>query len=335
MEQNKKLVSTWEMMHKDNDGEAVVTELHKYEFETDSIDLESLLIRGAEPTIINPSQRRVPRKSNNRTIIAGDAQIPFHDEKAFDNFHTLVANTKPNNIVLLGDMVDLAPLSKFNQRTEWAGTTQDAIDIYHEFLAQTRANAPDAKIYVIHGNHEQRFDNYIQRNAAEILGLRRAKMSKELAVLSLRNLIRYDDLGIDSIDGYPNGVLWLEDNLKCIHGTNVAKGGTNVGKYLREERETTIFGHTHRQELAYRTFAQRIGAVTIAAASPGCLALTDGSVPGFRHTVDADGSVIKHSEDWQQGVLIVDHNEKSHNITPIRFMEEGFYVDGKFYKNKK
>lgn len=334
MEQEKRLASTWEMMHKDADSNAVITELHKYVYEPDIANIEELLVRNAEPTIINPSKRRHPRRADSRTLVAGDAQIPFQDERALENFQIIVGETQPDRIVFLGDMVDLAPLSKFSQRREWVGSTQDTIDRYHKLLALTRANAPNSEIYVIDGNHEQRFDNYINKNAMEVLGLRRANMSHELAALSLRNLVRYEDLEIKSIDGYPNGVLWLEDDLKCIHGTNAGKGGINAGKYLSQERESTIYGHSHRQELAYRTFARRIGSATIAAASPGCLSLTDGTVPGFRHTISPNGELVGHSEDWQQGVLIIDHNNRHHNITPVRFTDEGFYLDGKFFKNK-
>ncbi len=332
MEQEKRLVSTWEMMHKDNEGEAHVTELHKYEYTPDATDMESLLVRQAEPTLIRPSRRKRPSRSDSRTLVAGDSQIPFHDEQAFDRFQTAVVETQPDNIILLGDMVDMPSMSRFNQRPEWVGSAQESIDTYHTFLAQTRANAPNSNIFVIHGNHEQRFDNYIQKNAMEVLKLRRANMAHEMAVLSLRHLVRYDELEIQSIDGYPNGSLWLEEDLKCIHGNVAAKGGANASKYLRSERESTIYGHTHRQELAFRTFAKRIGSVTIAAASPGCLARIDGSVPGYRHTIDANGTTVEHAEDWQQGLLVVDHNPRHHNITPVRFTEEGFYLDGKFFK---
>lgn len=315
----KRLVSTWEMMHKDNEGEAHITELHKYEHDLNPADLEDLMVRKAAPTVIRPSRRqKLSNRTDSRTLVAGDAQIPFHDPEAFEWFQQAVVDEQPDNIVLTGDMLDLPSLSKFSQRNEWVGTTQGAIDEYHNFLAQLRSNAPNANIYAIHGNHEQRMDDYVRRNAAEVLGLRRAHASHELAVLTLQYLVRYEDLAIESIDGYPNGTLWLEDNLKATHGTNVAKGGSNAAKYLREERETTIYGHTHRLELAYRTFAQRIGSTTIAAASPGCPALTDGTVPGFRHTVDAQGQLVRRAEDWQQGLLIIDHNSRNHDITTRR-----------------
>lgn len=293
--------------------------------------IEELLVNRSRPTKITPTRRTKPIRSNSRTIVAGDAQIPFHDEEALDRFHRAVIEVQPDNIVILGDMVDLPSMSRFSQRSEWVGTAQDSIDKYHEFLAQTRSNAPNADISVIHGNHEQRIDNYIRNNSAEVLGLKRANASRELAVLTLRYLVRYDELNIKSVDGYPNGTLWLEDNLKVVHGANALKAGSNAAKYLRQERETTIYGHTHRQEIAYRTFPRRIGAVTIAAASPGCLSSIDGTVPGFHHTVDSQGKVIKKSEDWQQGLLIIDHNSSSHNIQPVLFQRGGFYLDGKKY----
>ena len=295
------------------------TENQSYENIPDPVELQGLLVRDAAPTIIRPSRRKKPTRRDSLTLVAGDAQVPFHDPEAIDLFQEEVVATQPDNIVFVGDMIDLQSMSKFGTRPEWVGATQDAIDEYHNVLAQTRANAPNSRIYVVHGNHEQRMDNYVRKNALEVLGLRRANMSNELAVLTLQNLVRYDDLEVESIDGYPNGTLWLEDNLKFTHGTNVAKGGSNAAKYLREERETTVYGHTHRMELAYRTFARRAGAVTIAAASPGCLAKIDGSVPGYRHTIDAQGQVVKRAEDWQQGILRIEHSPTSHEITPRRF----------------
>ena len=324
---------SWEAGAFDKDkGEWVHTTLHSYDHTLGDVALEDLLVSRAAPTKITPTRRGRAYRSDARTLVAGDAQIPFQDQTAFDRFQTAVVETQPDNILFVGDMVDLPSMSRWSQRSEWVGGTQAAINQYHNFLAQIRSNAPNATISVVHGNHEQRMDDYVRKNAAEALGLKRANATNELAVLTLQYLVRYDDLDVQSIDGYPNGTLWLEDNLKATHGTNIAKGGSNAAKYLREERESTLYGHTHRQELAYRTFAQRTGAITIAAASPGCLALIDGTVPGFHHTVDAQGQLVKKAEDWQQGLLVIDHTSNSHNITPVMFTDDGFYLDGKRHK---
>lgn len=301
----------------------------------DDRSVEELLVRRAPNVIIRPSRaRRAERPGGEKeTLVFGDAQVPFGDPRAMELAQLAVRTLKPDNVVFVGDMIDLPSQSKYEQRPEWAGQTQQAIDDLHSFYAQIRADSPNSQLYVIHGNHEKRMDDYVRRNAVEVLGLRRANMQQELAVLTLEYLMRYDDLGVISVDGYPNGEYWMEDNLKFLHGTNTKKGGTNAAKYLAEEPVTTIYGHSHRQELAYKTVAMRDGASnTIAAASPGALCYIDGQVPGFNHTVSARGEVVKKAEDWQQGMLQVHHEGLHHEITPIRFTEMGMRLNGKRYQ---
>jgi predicted phosphodiesterase len=251
------ITGTWQAVTKDAEGVAHVHTLHKHSVQTrpaeEPVDVAAQLIRQAPPSIVRPSRRAKPKRADRLTLAFGDAQIPFHDPRAVEMAQIAVTETRPDNIVFVGDMIDLPSMSRFDQRSEWQGKTQEAIDTYHSVLAQTRANAPNARIVVVHGNHEQRLDNYVRRNAAEVLGLKRANMQDELGVLTLQYLARYDDLGIESVDGYPNGTLWLEDNLKFTHGTNTQKGGSNAAKYLRGERESTVYGHSHRMEVAYRT----------------------------------------------------------------------------------
>lgn len=328
----KQLVSTWESVTKNAEGEAEVHTLHKYEFKPEvPADLESLFVqRAPEAKVIKAKRRKVGKKVVEKmTMFAGDAQIPFHDPKAMELFLTAVREKQPDNVVLLGDMLDLPSLSRYEQRPEWVGTVQEAIDTYYEFLANIRAEAGNADIYAVHGNHEQRMVSYVQKNAAEMLGLKRAKMPEELSVLSIPYLSRYQDLEVQAIDGYPNGTLWLEDNLKAVHGTHTKSGGLNAAKYLSTEAESTLFGHTHRIERATKTRATRLGSTAVTAASPGALCLTDGTVPGFHHTMDAQGQVVKKAEDWQQGVGVVYHEGLHHEVQLFEITERGMIIDGK------
>jgi predicted MPP superfamily phosphohydrolase len=338
--QHLKRVNIYQMGYKDADGEAQTKDLVSVSYVPveEGVDLESLFISQAAPTTIRPTARRKPTRTDSLTLAMGDSQIgfrgsePFHDERSMELAQVAVRELQPDNIVLTGDMIDLPAMSRFSQRHEWQQTTQAAIDRYHSFLAQLRANAPDANIVVVHGNHELRMDTFLQRDAAALLGIRRANAENELSVLTLQYLVRYADLEVKSIDGYPNAAYWLEDNIKVTHGTNTAKGGSNAAKYLREEDTTTIYGHTHRMELAYKTIATRLGQRIIAAASPGCLARTDGHVPGFHYSVDNQGQTVPKAEDWQQGLLIIEHNPRVHNITPVRFTEDGMRLFGKHYE---
>lgn len=330
-QENKHLVSTWESVTKNAEGEAEIHTLHKYDYPAEDMDIADLLVRKAPQAIIKPLRRSPIRKqAEAQALVAGDAQFPFADPESVALFQQAVRETQPSDIIFVGDMVDFPALSRFAQRKEWVGSTQKGIDEYYQFLAQTRANGPNARITVVHGNHEQRLINSLERNLSEVAGIRQALGHR--ALLSVQHLARYDELGVDYVDGYPNGTFWLEDNLKFVHGTNVKKGGSNAAKYLNEERETTIFGHTHRQELAYRTFARQVGGVTLAAASPGALCLRDGSVPGFNYSPNAEGDVVKKAEDWQGGFLLINHEGEHHDIAATRFTERGFILNNRRFR---
>lgn len=322
------LRKTWESAAFDRDAnEWSTTTLHSYEHGT---PIEDLIIRPALERSYDPIVPKRRRTRETTTILAGDAQFPFADADAVENFFKLVSLARPDEVVLTGDMTDFPALSKYQQRKEWVGSTQQSIDEYHAFLARLRETAPDARIAAVHGNHEQRLINTLERHLSEVAGLRRAVGNR--ALLSVQHLCRYDELGIESIDGYPNGTLWLEDNLKVVHGTNTAKGGSNAAKYLNSEHESTIFGHSHRQELAYRTKAIRYGSQVLMAASPGCLADINGNVPSFYFTPNADGEVVQKAEDWQQGALLLSRQREKHNVEPIRFTEDGFRFHGRNYQ---
>ena len=332
----KRLVSTWEAITKDNEGEAHTHTLHKYVVDPSPAD-ESTFISQAAPTIIRPSRRVRQTRPDELTLVFGDAQIgyrgeeEFHDERAMSLAQVAIRELMPDRVIFVGDMIDLPNMSRFEQRSDWAGSTQKSLDRYHTFLAETRANAPNAEIVTIEGNHELRMDKMIRKDAAEILHIRRANAERELAVLTLRYLVRMDELGIENVSGYPNAAYWLNDNLKATHGTNVAKGGSNANKYLRESDTGTIYGHTHRVETAYRTIPTRDGLRTIVASSPGTLARITGHVPGFNYSVDDHNRTVPKAEDWQQGMNIVETSEGSESITPVVFRDGKVNLYGKQY----
>lgn len=333
-EVQKVRIGSYQQVTKDEDGESHVHDLEVRNLVfRPKIDVDASFISKAAPTIIKPTKKPKPVRDDTVTMCFGDAQIgfwkgePFHDERAMDLVLQAVAFVRPDNIVLTGDMIDLPSLSKYTQYAEWQHSTQASIDTYHNFLARLRATAPDAKIVVVHGNHELRMDKHLRYSAAEFFGIRRANADEEFPVLSLQYLVRYEDLGIIGVDGYPNADYWLEDDIRVTHGTFVKKGGSNAAKYLQEDY-STIFGHTHRLEVASRTIPTRYGSRTITAGSPGCLAKVDGTVPGFHFSTDEKSNIVKRAEDWQQGALIVTHNKDQHDITLCRIDERGINVYG-------
>lgn len=332
----RRLTNEWEVSAFDREkGEWTTTTNHAYE-PVDPEVSERDFIRQAAPTIIRPTRRSHPQRRDELTVAFGDAQIgyrgeeTFHDERAMSLAHIACRELQPDNIVLTGDMIDLPGLSRYENRPDWQFRTQQAIDRYHTFLAQLRADSPNSKIVAVGGNHEERMLAGVRRNAAELLGIRRANADKMLGVLTVPFLVRFDELDIESVDGYPNAAYWLERDLKVTHGTQTRKGGSNAASYLARESTSTIYGHSHRMEVAYRTIPSGAHGEgrTLLAASPGCLAKTDGSVPGVNYSVDSSGQTVRRAEDWQQGLLIVNHNPRNHEAVPIRITDDGITING-------
>jgi hypothetical protein len=115
-----------------------------------------------------------------------------------------------------------------------------------------------------------------------------------------------DEYAVEYVPGYPASHHWITPRLKVIHGELVRNQASTATAYLGREKTSVIFGHVHRREYAARTRDDHDGPREVMAASPGCLARTDGAVPSTKGGTDLDGRPVYRSEDWQQGVAVVD-----------------------------
>ena len=235
----------------------------------------------------------------------GGTLEPIHDEQAIEVALHIIKASKPAQIIMVGDNLDLCEFGKYRHTPAFARTTQAAINRATELCAQLRKLAPQATITWIAGNHEERLGNFILDSATAAFGLRRGNTPSEWPVMSVPYLCRLDEFEVEYLPGYPTGAHWINQRLHVIHGDKVASGGSTAHKYLASEKVSVIFGHVHRREWAERTRDYHDGAQTIMAASPGCLARTDGAVPSTKGSTDLDGRPLYRSEDWQCGVGVV------------------------------
>jgi UDP-2,3-diacylglucosamine pyrophosphatase LpxH len=221
---------------------------------------------------------------------------PFHDVNAIDVATQILAavvrDTHVDQVVNLGDFLDLPAHSRYDQHWQWQRTTQAAIDAGHHWLAQQRATAPRSEIVIMEGNHDKRVSDSVMKFNMQTAGLRRANMPDEFAVVTAPFLLRTDDLGIKWLDGYPARKYWLNDWIKCVHGSIVRSSASTASAYARSDRTSTIFGHIHRIEVHHTTQQDRYGPVRMFAATPGCLCRVDGAVPGVKGAVDLNGKPI-------------------------------------------
>lgn len=233
----------------------------------------------------------------------GDTFEAFHDWSAILVFIEVCRREQPDTIVILGDFLDLAAQGKYVQEAGFARTTQMALNDGHHMLALLRAASPDARIVIVEGNHDKRMQSFIEQNALAAFGLKLANMPDSWPVMSLPNLLRLDELGIEYMDAYPAAAYWDDDTTRNIHGTRANSKGSTMSQYAHEAPHiNTWAGHTHRQEIIYRTvIGPRGEPIESYSANPGALCHTDGRVPSVHGALHADGSSARVVEDWQQG----------------------------------
>jgi predicted phosphodiesterase len=232
---------------------------------------------------------------------------PFHDEAAMAAAIRVVRASRPNLVVILGDFLDLAPMGRFEQEPGFALTVQPALDRATMYLAELRAAAPlDCQFVMLEGNHDRRLTKAIVNNAVAAFGLRPGYTAPDTwPDLSVPHLLRFDELGVAYVDGYPAGTFWINENLACIHGHRIKAAGSTAALVMDDARVSFLFGHVHRIELIHRTRQVYDGQKRSLAATLGCLCRTDGTVPSLKGSTDVFGRPVPSVENWQHGVGVV------------------------------
>lgn len=257
-----------------------------------------------------------------RVFDNGDVD-PFHDDRAINLFEQIVDIERPDQVVIMGDFLDMTEQSKYVQEAAFARTTQLAIDRATEHVANLRARTP-GQIVVIEGNHDKRMQNYVEVNALAAFGLRKGGMPESFPVMSLPNLLRLDEFDAKYMDAYPAAHWWINDKLRAEHGTKANSRGSTASAYANETPHfSRAFGHTHRLEAQSHTTYDRLGKIKSVAINPGCLCRVDGAVPSVNGATGADGRPAVVYENWQQGVAVIRYKDSGEFFWDLVQIEDG------------
>ena len=319
----KHTLNTWQALGKDSE----IHQMHQVKAYLERAP--SFFVQGLDPmpnykrkpldvapaiktALIIPDSQHGFRRIENISQPGGYDWQPLHDRAACDVVLQAAELLEPDEIILLGDMLDLAPWS-----TRWTAdpsvrfTTNATLrELYAGFLRPLRAAAPHAHIRFMEGNHEKRITDAIISKLDEAHGLRSADTLDGSELLNIPSLLALDTLDIEYFAPYGKA-FWLFDQIRIQHGTKARPGGETASAYLRNATSSIIWGHVHRLEMAQKTIQTPDGPQIITASSPGCLCRTDGAVP------HAGGDYL----DWQQGFGIVYEDEDgqtSQQLVPIQ-----------------
>lgn len=209
-----------------------------------------------------------------RMFIISDIHVPFNNKKATQVALDYIKEERPKYVTINGDAIDFYGISRYSRDPKRRLETQNELDEFNGFLADVRNAAPNAQIFFVEGNHEQRWSKYLREHAGEIEGL---------TGFSLKDVLGLDKQKIIFV---PSGFVY--GSCFIVHGDGLfgGKSGFTATKWMEKYMASVVVGHIHRLAIIHRRTAnkQRLFGVEC-----GTLSSLD---PGYEMTGFAD---------WQTG----------------------------------
>jgi predicted phosphodiesterase len=318
------------------------------------VETSTVLIQASTAKLPKPTKAKNKKgKSDwNLAIVLPDTQIgyrkyedgaldPFHDVHAIDVAMQIVAAMEEEHgidkVVNLGDTLDLPMFGKYATESTFEGTVNQSLQAGHDYIATQRALAPTAEIVYIDGNHDcrpQRYMTAMAKNAVEVRQVNGGEV-----VFSIPHLLNLQSIGnVTHVSGYPADKYYINSRLVARHGSAAASNGSTAMKHVSaNHHESTIYGHSHRMELLYKTHDTSSGPVQNGAYSPGCLCRIDGAVPSYKGGTMTNLHPVKQYENWQQGIGVVWYKDNGDfTIENIHIMDGwGVYAGNEFRSSIK
>lgn len=194
-----------------------------------------------------------------RCLVLSDIHFPYHDPVALECALKFGDSYKPDCVLVNGDLIDFERISRFDYDAH-GPRTGTSVRMVRRFWNHIKARYPKARRVWKYGNHDERMELYIMRNAPE------APESARKAWLKDAGVLRH---GVEIVTDKRPVML---GKLRVLHGHEKGKGVFNPvnqarGAFLRLVA-SVLEGHGHRtSEHTERTADGEI----ISCRSTGCL----------------------------------------------------------------
>lgn len=170
---------------------------------------------------------------NGTVVIASDIHIPFQDDAAVRSFIKYCKEKQPEVVVLNGDVLDMFMLSRF---TKGEGRNPlEEMTMCQGFLDSLRKVVPNADIYYVIGNHENRLEKYVLTKAPELASL----------IEDVFTIIKTSDYRVRGCAS-----VTFNDNFVCKHGTLLGnKSGLSAIKEMENAYMSGATGHCFSEDV--------------------------------------------------------------------------------------
>jgi len=163
-------------------------------------------------------------------VVINDIHVPNHDRKTVNAVFSCMKDIQPDEVILNGDIADFEAISRFEKGPEIEAKFGYELEELAEFFGYLRKTVPKAKIYYVNGNHEERLDKYLAKNARElawlpslkienILELKRYKIQFIKDRWLIRDGVMYSHLDKASANpGASSKAIGLKHTTDVVHG---------------------------------------------------------------------------------------------------------------------
>lgn len=172
-----------------------------------------------------------------KALLIGDIHIPYHDKSALEIALEFGYKESVDCIILMGDFADHFSISRW-EKDPRKKNFGDEVSTTKAILGLIRKAFPGTRIIWKIGNHEERYDIYMEVKAPEMLGVPHYEFKK------LYHLADYD------IELVTDKKIMKIAKLNVIHGHEFGRSFTSPvnparGLYLRG-KENAVCGHYHQ-----------------------------------------------------------------------------------------
>jgi len=278
-----------------------------------------------------PKRRKLKENEARKVAIVSDHHCPLEDRQLHSCFLQWLEDEKPDEGVILGDLLDFSSISRHRRGKRKApATPNECLRSALHVLRDYRHASPDTFWTILPGNHDDRLEHQQIDNTPGLYGVApgggETLDGKEdlTPAQHLRRLLYLDDLGIDCIDeDYNRAKLLLGKKLTLRHGYLSGKNASQ--NMLAKVGHSTVQGHTHRLRMIYKTEHDEHDpedpTVTRIGAEAGCMAQI------------ADGLQYDDQPDWQQGFLVAHlWPNDDFTLTPIPYVPGRLLAPGRRYE---
>lgn len=171
-------------------------------------------------------------------LIIPDLHIPYHDAAALEVVEKCMADHDWDEVVYLGDLLDLDEISSFNAENLRELETRRLVEDFH--LANAildrhqeivRRNNPKAKFVLLQGNHEYRIERLLD-NHPELEGL-----------LEVQKNLHLSERKVRWVKSWSENELYAIGKLCFSHGLYINQ--YHAAKMVNSFGVNVVYGHTH------------------------------------------------------------------------------------------